>query len=186
MSILSSQFDITSIDNPMAYAALAQVLKIDMTGATSVDAQGTPTYANLAAGLQFPPGTIVMINTTAGSGLGTAIKGDAQVMYDGTGLRTDANQPRMFFVTIDGNVDYSGSFVEKLSVLQGGFTMKTDQYVAGTYTPGKPVTVVGGKIAPREGATNPRYQIYGFVGPAGLDATAGVLEVIVPQGVCAV
>jgi hypothetical protein len=159
MSILNSKFDIVSVDNPVALAALAQVLTVP--GGMTLNSEGTP-----VAGV-IPAGAIVRMDTTSGEAV-LATTGDVT-----TRLNT-----QMVFITIDGNKDFSGSFVQKLTVLQGGFTMLTDQYDAGAYTPGLLVSFNAGKIK-LAGATD---QFIGVVGPAGLDAVNGVLQVIVPQG----
>ena len=62
-------------------------------------------------------------------------------------------------------MDYSGAFVQKLTVLHGGFTMITDQYNAGAYTPGLPVTFASGKIVLLDISEIATKQIIGFVGP---------------------
>lgn len=159
MSILNSKFDIVSVDNPVALAALAQVLAVP--GGVTYNSEGTP-----IAGV-IPAGAIVTMNGTGEAVLATTA--------DVVASRLNA---KMVFVTIDGNKDFSGSFVQKLTVLHGGFTMLTDQYDAGAYTPGTLVSFNVGKIK-IAGATD---QIIGVVGPAGLDAVNGVLQVIVPQG----
>lgn len=84
------------------------------------------------------------------------------------------------FVTIDGNTDYSGSFVEKLTVLHGGFTMTTDQFSGSVFPFGAPVTFSSGQVALMTNRAT--QQLFGFVGPAGYDAVNGTLQVIVPQG----
>lgn len=160
MSILNSKFDIVSVDNPVALAALAQVLTVP--GGMTLNSEGTP-----IAGV-IPAGAIVTMDVADGTAV-LATTGDVAA------ARLNA---QMVFVTIDGNKDFSGSFVQKLTVLQGGFTMLTDQYDAGAYAPGKPVSFNAGKIK-LAGATD---QFIGVVGPAGLDAVNGVLQVIVPQG----
>lgn len=159
MSLLASKFDIVSVDNPVALAALAQVLKVN--GGMTLNSEGTPVAGSI------PAGAIVKMNTTTG---------EAELAT--TGDITTRLNTVMVFVTIDGNKDFSGAFVQKLTVLQGGFTMLTDQYDAGAYTPGLLVTFNAGKIK-LAGATD---QFIGVVGPNGLDAVNGVLEVIVPQG----
>jgi len=160
MSILNSKFDIVSVDNPVAVAALAQVLAVP--GGMTLNSEGTPVAGTI------PAGAIVVMDTTTGEALlGTT--GDV------VASRLNA---QMAFVAIDGNQDFTGSFVQKLTVLNGGFTMNTDQFVAGPYTPGVLVSFSAGKVTVA-GATD---QIIGAVGPAGLDAINGVLQVIVPQG----
>ena len=164
----------------MALAALAQVLNVDtstQTGSTLYSTNGTPVTPSAIA---LAPGTVVNMNT-----VGNAVASTATDLSLGSGY---TNTPQMFFVTIDGNTDFSGRFVRKLTVLQGGFTMLTDQYSTangGSFTPGQPVTVLSGLLVPRVNGTVDfsKFQIYGFVGPAGLDSVNGVLQVIVPQGV---
>lgn len=166
MSILNSKFDIVSVDNPVALAALAQVLTVP--GGMTLNSEGTP-----VAGV-IPAGAIVRMDAVTGEAV-LATTGDVS-----TNVAANAQNKVMTFVTIDGNKDFSGSFVQKLTVLHGGFTMLTDQYLAGAYTPGKQVSFDTGKIklADADGSD----QIIGVVGPAGLDAVNGVLQVIVPQG----
>ena len=160
MSILNSKFDIVSVDNPVALAALAQVLTVP--GGMTLNSEGTPIAGTIA------PGAIVRMDATTGEAV-------LATTADVVAARLNAV---MVFVAIDGNKDFSGSFVQKLTVLHGGFTMLTDQYDAGAYTPGKPVSFNAGKIK-LAAATD---QFIGVVGPAGLDAVNGVLQVIVPQG----
>jgi uncharacterized protein YaiE (UPF0345 family) len=160
MSLLNSKFDIVSVDNPVALAALAQVLPVNSPPSPSVGTNGTPT-----AGV-IPPGAMVVLNTSGKAVLATTLD---LTMVD----------PQCVFVTIDGNTDFSGAFVQKLTCLHGGVTIKTDQYDAGAYLPGLAVTVNNGKIKLKSAATQ---QIVGFVGPNGLDAVEGVLEVMLVQG----
>lgn len=164
MSLLNSKFDIVSVDNPMALAAIAQVLKVNNPPALGVN--GTPT-----AGV-IPPGAIIEMNAA----------GEA-VLADAVDVVAAPLNAKMAFVTLDGNKDYSGSWVQKLTVLHGGFTMLTDQFVAGAYAPGKQVSygagANAGKVILRTAATQP---LLGVVGPGGLDTIEGVLQVIVHQG----
>ena len=164
MTLLNSQFDICSIDNPQALAALAQSLPVDSP--PGLDVNGTPQAGTI------PAGTVVMMNA-AGNAVPAA-----------TPDISAANKV-LPFVAIDGNQDFDGRFVEVLTVLHGGFTMWTDQFVAGAYEPRLPVTfgtTVPGKV---ELLTNrATQQLLGFVGPKGLDTTTtpNRLHVIVPQG----
>lgn len=160
MSYLSSKFDIVSVDNPVALAALAQVIPV--SGGMTLNSEGTPVPGTI------PAGAIVVMDTSGYAVL--ASSGD---------LGASPLNKQLTFVTIDGNKDFSGSFVQKLTVLQGGFTMKTDQYESGSYLPGKLVSFVNGKVRL---ATLDGDQIIGAVGPNGLDSVNGVLEVVVPQG----
>jgi len=160
MSILNSKFDLVSVDNPVALAALAQVLTVP--GGMTLNSEGTPVAGTIN------PGAIVRMDTTTGEA----------VLATTADVVTTRLNAVMVFVAIDGNKDFSGSFVQKLTVLHGGFTMLTDQYDAGAYTPGKLVSFNSGKIK-LAASTD---QIIGVVGPAGLDSVNGVLQVIVPQG----
>ncbi len=163
MSLLNSLFDIVSVDNPMALAAIAQVLPVNNPPA--IGSNGTP-----AAGT-IPPGAIIHMNTAGEAVLASAVDVDAAPLT-----------ASLAFVTLDGNTDISGAFVQKLTVLAGGFTMLTDQYVAGAFAPGKQVTygvTVAGKVELRTAVTQP---LLGVVGPNGYNVTLGTLEVIVPQG----
>jgi len=164
MSLLNSKFDIVSVDNPMALAAIAQVLAVDSPPALGIN--GTPQPGVI------PPGAIIEMNSTGKAVLASAVDVVAAPLT-----------AKMAFVTLDGNTDLSGAFVQKLTVLAGGFTMLTDQFVAGAYVPGAQVSYGSGgnagKVILRTAVTQP---LLGVVGPAGLDSVNGVLQVIVPQG----
>ena len=161
MSLLNSKFDIVSVDNPLALAALAQVLEV--LNPPALGTNGTPVPGSI------PPGSIVMMDSSTGKAVLASTPDISQAV--------DRVLP---FVTIDGNTDYSGSFVEKLTVLHGGFTMSTDQFTVAGFTPGAPVTFISGLVTLMSDRT--KQQLFGFVGPAGYDAVNGVLQVIVPQG----
>jgi hypothetical protein len=171
MSILNSKFDIVSVDNPLAVAALAQVLEVlPGTGAlysgTGFDG-GTP--VNQADAL-IPPGAIVEIDGATGK---AKLASSAEKTADA----------KLLFVAIDGNTDYSGKFVRKVTVLHGGFTMLTDQVIGSAFTPGTPVYVSAGKVtADKAEGSLTDARPFGFVGPAGFNAAEGTLQVIVPQG----
>ncbi len=182
MSILNSKFDIVSVDNPLAVAALAQVLKVGNVGAASGLYSGGDVANNFAGGtplqgaVAYPPGTVVQMNTSGEAVLATATTAGSEAVAPVA--------PTLMFVTIDGNTDYSGKFVRKLTVLHGGFTMITDQFDAeGGFEIGAPVSVKDGKIVSMaSGADGEGKRVFGFVGPNGYDAAAGTLEVICPQG----
>jgi len=164
MSILNSKFDIVSVDNPLALAAIAQVLPVNSPPALGPN--GTPQAGTI------PAGAIIEMNTAGEAVLADAIDVSAAPLT-----------AKMAWVTLDGNTDYSGAFVQKLTVLNGGFTMLTDQYVAAAFLPGLQVSYGAagdaGKVILRTAVTQP---LLGVVGPAGLDSVNGVLQVIVPQG----
>lgn len=168
MSLLNSKFDIVSVDNPVAVSALAQVLDVDATLLPSpvFTTNGTPSLGTIA------PGMIVTMNSSGKAVLGST--GDISANPHTT--------KKMPFVVVDGNSDYSGGFTQKLTCLQGGFTMQTDQWTSGApatdFAPGKFVSFNAGKIIAAT-ATN---QFIGMVGPAGYDSVEGTVQVIVPQG----
>ena len=159
MSLLNSLFDVQSVDNPMALASLAMNLPI--SGGEVMDANGTPVAGS------FPPGAVVTINTD-----GTALLASTP--------NISSAAPLLTFITVDGNKDFSGSFVGMITCLHGGITIYTDQYVAGSYVPGAAVTFISGQIAPLTSAST--QQRIGFVGPAGFDSVNNAVQIMLPQG----
>lgn len=135
----------------------------------SLPASGTPIAGPI------PQGAIVVMNTS----------GEA-ILADNDDASTDF--PTMMFVAIDGDQDFDGCFVHTVTCIHGGFEFKTDQYVAGAYSPMDKLTCGDSGGGTDESgmfrAAAKGEQIYGFVGANGLDSTNGVLYVIIPQGVC--
>jgi hypothetical protein len=167
MSILTSNFDIITHDPPEnAKAGLALVLSV--YGAPAPGAGGTPTAGSI------PAGSIIVMNAN-----GLAILADND---DAT-----THAPKLFFVTIDGDQDYDGSFVHKITCVQGGIEILTPQYVSASYAPGAMLTCGqasgGTSTVGKFRAVASGEQIYGVVGPLGLNATTAVLDVIIPQGI---
>jgi hypothetical protein len=154
MTQLSSKFDIISHD-PHPAALASQMVVLAVAGAPGPAPSGTPTPGAITAG------TIVVMNAS----------GEA-IPADNDNASTDA--PCMMFVAIDGNVDYDGAFVHKITCMAGGGELEVENYVAAAYVPGEMLTC--GHAATGE-------QIYGVVGPQGLDTVNNVLDVIVPQGI---
>lgn len=159
MTILNSKFDIVNREHPIAPSALVQVFDVKNPG--TIDANGT-----MQPGV-IEPGHIVAYDSTG--------KADLASSPD-----LSAAEPVLLWVAVDGDTDFSGRFVRRVTAMAGGITVKTDKYAAGTYTPGAPLKVVSGEFSPTTGAGDTA-QRYGYVGPAGLDAVNGVLEVIIPQ-----
>ncbi len=173
MADLTSLFDIVTRDpHPNALAGLMAIL--DVAGAPAPALSGTPTPGNIF------PGHLVEMD-----GNGEA------VLADGVGGGTQ----KLWFVAVDGDRDYDGAFLHRLTCLQGGGELSTDQYHVGspiiTYTPGAALTAGDGAgttyatdttgqfiLASAVGATA---QVYGFVGPNGVNAN-GTLDVLLPQG----
>jgi hypothetical protein len=102
---------------------------------------------------------------------------------DNDDASTDA--PCMMFVAVDGDVDYDGAFVHKITCIAGGSRYVVENYVAAAYTPGQMLTCghAGGTSVGQWRAAAAGEQIYGVVGPDGLDAVNNILDVIVPQGI---
>jgi hypothetical protein len=162
MSNLNSLFDITTRDpHPNALASLMVIL--DVSGAPGPGTGGTPTPGTIG------PGTIVMMD-----GAGEAVLGDS--------AGHAAVSPIMYMVVVDGDMDYDGAFLHKITCLEGGLQMKTTAFVAGVYTPGQALTVgaaaTAGQLLGLTGAGEP---LIGWVGPNGVNSD-GSLDVIMPQG----
>ena len=164
MSILTSKFDIITHD-PHSNALASLVVVLDVYGAPAPSTGGTPTAGTIAAG------SIVVMNSS-----GQAIVADNNL------ATTDA--PCLMFIAADGDMDLDGAFVHKITCIQGGCEIKTPKYVAASYAPGAHLTCGTTGEAGLFRAAASGEQIYGFVGPLGLDATNAVLDVIIPQGVC--
>lgn len=127
-------------------------------------ASGTPTAGTLV------PGQIVYLSASG-----------AQLMSSGD---LTAAMPKLPFVLFSGDDDFSGSFVGEVLAFHGGARLDTEKFDAGSYTVGAPLIASAGtpgNFAPKAAAAD-HYQIVGFVGPRGV--TNGVLDVLMPQGVC--
>lgn len=171
MTILNSMFDIIGHDpHANARAGLLTILEVEGFAGpyASLPASGTPQPGNI------PAGSIVVMNAN-----GNAILAD----------NDDAltNAPSMLFVTIDGDQDYSGAFVGKLTCIQGGaeFQLDTENFRAAAYAPGDWLTCddATAGVAGNFRAVAGGEQIYGMVGPLGYNATDDTLHVIIPQGI---
>ena len=165
MTQLESKFDIIGHD-PHPAALASQMVVLAVAGAPGPAISGTPTPGTIF------PGTIVVMNAS----------GEA-IPADNDDASTDA--PAMFFVALDGDVDYDGAFVHKITCMAGGGELEVENYVAAAYTPGQMLTCghAGGSSIGMWRAAAAGEQIYGVVGPEGLDAVNNILDVIVPQGI---
>jgi hypothetical protein len=166
MSILTSGFDVITHD-PLEHSKAGLALVLSVYGAPAPGSGGTPTAGSI------PAGSIIVMNA---NGLAILADNDAATTH----------APKLMFVTVDGDQDYDGSFVHKITCVQGGIEILTPQYAAAAYAPGAMLTCgdtatsTVGKFRAAAGGE----QIYGVVGPLGLNATTGVLDVIIPQGIC--
>lgn len=72
-----------------------------------------------------------------------------------------SNDPLDVWLVVEGNDDYSGEFVEKCAAVRigSGIIWETDDFVAGTYTPGTAVSYNNGQVKVK--AANE--QIIGYV-----------------------
>jgi hypothetical protein len=172
MTLLNSQFDVISHDpHKNALAGLMTVLEVkDAPGTySSLPASGTPIPGDIAAG------TIVVIENVQG-------KGKAVVADTDTGKHVGV---QMFWTAIDGDMDYDGAFVHKITCLQGGGELQLDtkNFVTATYAPGEFLTCGADTAKGKFTKATTGKQIYGMVGQDGQDTSKGTLHVIIPQGI---
>lgn len=174
MTNLNSQFDVISHDpHSNARAGLMVVLAVEGASGpySSLPASGTPIPGNI------PAGACIAMNTNGNA-----------VLADNDDALTSA--PALLFITVDGNQDYDGAFVHKITCIQGGgeFQLDTNNFVSDTYAPGDKLSCGEASGAAdtsgmfRKAASGE--QIYGIVGPDGQDTTKNTLRIIIPQGIC--
>ncbi len=175
MTILNSMFDIIGHDpHANARAGLLTILEVEGFAGpyATLPASGTPQPGDIPAGsivVMNANGNAIVADSAAAAGLGAA--------------------PSMLFVTIDGDQDYSGAFVGKLTCIQGGaeFQLDTENFVGGAYAPGDWLTCSTGADVGRfttvAAVPTGAEQIYGMVGQLGYDAAEDTLHVIIPQGI---
>lgn len=178
MTILTSKFNFTGHDpHPAALASLATIL--DVLGATgpysTPGGSGTPVVGPIFRG------AIVNMDPTTGKAVLADYDVTSVIYLGATKAKT------MFFVAVDGDQDFDGSFVHKITALQGGLEILTDQFtVSASLIPGAPLrpgaTSTGdvGMFVLADPSTD---QVYGYVGSKGYNTTTGLLHVIIPQGV---
>lgn len=172
MTILNQKFRITTRDvNPMAHGGLGISLKVSdgSTGslAPTLDANGTPQPGAIAAG------TLVMLNS-----YGFAVAAQSPTI-------TDATDPIFIALVVEGNQDYAGATTQQLTCVAGGLQFYTDKVVSanvGSMTPGVPLTAGTSGNAGLFDVCGAASQVVAFVGPEGWNASTGVLDVIMPQG----
>lgn len=121
MALLNSKFDI-----PRGYpngSALAEPFLIKKTGSTpNAIAQGKLVTAELQSG--------------------------ATVMDLASTPDVSSADPIDVWLVVEGNDDYSGEYVEKIMAVKcgSGVIWETDDFTAGTYTPGVAVSFSSGKL----------------------------------------
>lgn len=170
MTLLNSQFDVISHDpHPNARAGLMVVLPVEGAPSPydSLPASGTPVAGDI------PPGACIMMNAN-----GNAVKADNDDAL------TDA--PALLYITVDGDMDYDGAFVHKITCCQGGgeFQLDTNNFKTDTYNPGDKLTCDDGTTgtAGRFRKAAAGEAIYGIVGTDGHDTQKGTLRILIPQG----
>lgn len=83
------------------------------------------------SGVTLTEGTLAVIDSATGNlALPTAVS-----------VQGAAAGPTKFRMVIQGNDQFDGKFVGKAVTLRGAFTVATDKFVAGSYTPGQLLTV---------------------------------------------
>lgn len=181
MTALNSKFNFRGHDpHPAAKASLATVLKVHgaLGPYSTPGGSGTPVPGPIFRG------AIVMMNLA-----GEAVLADNDVTvipYQASTTKTP------FFVAVDGDQDFDGAFVHKVTALQGGMEIITDQFTPNAgLVPGAPVrpgatsTGDAGKfrLAAPSIVPGADEQVYGYVGSEGYNTVTGLLHVIIPQGV---
>lgn len=169
MSNLDSLFNIIGHDpHPNARAGLMSVFDVDAAPSPydSLPAGGTP-----IAGPIFP-GAIVVMKTNG-----------KVILADNADALTNA--PSMLWVALDGDQDYDGAFVHRVTCVQGGAEYQLDSanFVADTYLPGQKLTCGSTTAAGKFRKAASTEQIYGIVGQLGQDTIKNTLHVIIPQGI---
>lgn len=178
MTTLSSKFNFYGHD-PHAAAPGSLTTVLPVQGAvgpyTGAGGSGTP-----VAGTIFR-GAIVNMDPSSGEAV-IADYDITSVIYGGA-----TKAKTMFFVTPDGDVDFDGAYVHKITCIQGGFELVTDQFTTDPgMVPGAPLRpggTIGGDAGMFVLADPSTDQVYGYVGKDGINTTTGLLHVIIPQGV---
>ena len=121
--LLNSKFDI-----PRGYpngSALAEPFAIKKTGSP-------------LAPVSLPQGTLVT----------QELQGSATVVDAATTPNLSVADPIDVWVVVEGNDDYSGEYVEKVMACNrlSGLIWETDQFAAGSYPPGTPVSFSAGQL----------------------------------------
>jgi hypothetical protein len=168
MSILTSGFDVITHD-PLEHSKAGLALVLTVASAPAPGSGGTPTAGSI------PAGSIIVMNSS-----GLAILADNDTT-------ATTNAPSLMFVTVDGDQDYDGSFVHKITCVQGGIEILTPQVYGTSFTPGGKLTcgqTSGTACVGKFRTATTGEQIYGIVGPLGYNATTALLDVIIPQGIC--
>lgn len=182
MTLLTSKFNFHGHD-PHGAAKSSLMTILDVKGA--VGPYGGPGGSGTPVAGPIFRGAIVMMDPTDGKAV-LADNDVTVVAYQASTTRTP------YFVAVDGDQDFDGAFVHKVSCIQGGAEYLTDQFTPNVgLVPGAPLRP-GGTIAGDPGkfvlatpsiVPGADEQVYGYVGPEGYNLTTGLLHVIVPQGI---
>jgi hypothetical protein len=168
MTLLNSQFDVISHDpHPNARAGLLVVLPVKDAPSPydSLPASGTPVAGDI------PPGMCIAMDSD-----GLAVPAD----------QDNITPPAILFITVDGDQDYDGAYVHKITCIQGGgeFQLDTNNFKVDTYSPGDVLTADDGGTgtAGRWRKAVAGEAMYAIVGPDGADTQKGTLRILIPQG----
>lgn len=123
MALLNSKFD-----TPRGYpngSALAEPFKIKKTGSP-------------LAPVSLPQGSLITQEDQSGE----------TVMDLATTPDLSVADPIDVWVVVEGNDDYSGEYVEKVMACKcgSGLIWETDQFAAGSYPPGTPLSFSAGEL----------------------------------------
>jgi hypothetical protein len=121
--LLNSKFDVTR-GYPNG-SALAEPFAIKKTGSPLVP-------------VSLPLGTLITQELQSG----------ATVVDAATTPDLSSADPIDVWLVVEGNDDYSGEYVEKVMAVKclSGVIWETDQFAAGSYTPGTPVSFSAGQL----------------------------------------
>lgn len=121
--LLNSKFDVTR-GYPNG-SALAEPFAIKKTGSPLVP-------------VSLPLGTLITQELQSGN----------TVVDKATSPDLSSADPIDVWVVVEGNDDYSGEYVEKVMACKcgSGLIWETDQFAAGAYTPGTPVSFNAGQL----------------------------------------
>lgn len=90
----------------------------------------------------------VAVSMPAGKLVTQELSGAATVVDLATTPDLSSADPIEVWLVVEGNDDYSGSYVDKIAAAKpgSGLIWETDDYAAGTYTPGTPVSFNAGQL----------------------------------------
>jgi len=123
--------------------------------------RGYPNGSALAEPFKVKVNAGVPVSLPGGHLVTQELQNGETVMDAATTPDLSSADPKQVWLVMEGNDDYSGEYVKggQACRVGSGLIWSTDQYTAGTYTPGVPVSFSAGKLKVK--AANE--QIIGFV-----------------------